>query len=86
MPKFRWFVGGHELKGVETRMTSSAEEDDYAGQEGQDDLTSISTALMAFTPKAEDNGKYLACKASNPHFPGRDKEDGYIINVRCESS
>ena len=42
------------------------------------------TATLRFIPQPEDHGKYLACRATNEYFPGRPKEDGYILNVRCE--
>eukprot|EP00095_Tigriopus_kingsejongensis_P000751 maker-scaffold273_size229271-snap-gene-1.22 protein:Tk00751 transcript:maker-scaffold273_size229271-snap-gene-1.22-mRNA-1 annotation:"hypothetical protein SINV_11008" len=70
-PIFRWFVGNRELDTSDKMMTISLEPE-----------TDISTSLLRYIPKADDNGKYLACRAINEYFPGQSKEDGYIINVR----
>ena len=43
-----------------------------------------SPSHFRFLPKAEDNGKYFSCRATNEHFPNRSKEDGYSLSVKCE--
>ncbi len=42
------------------------------------------SSIINFIPKAEDNGMYIVCKATNEYFPSEVKEDGYIINVHCK--
>lgn len=74
MPIFRWFVGGRELDTRGSHMTV---------EHNTEDLTS--TAFLRFIPLAEDNGKYLSCRATNEYFPDKPREDGHVLSVRCES-
>jgi len=75
VPIFRWFVGGRELAAHGGHMT--VEYDTEARE---------AAAFLRFVPRAEDHGKYLSCKATNEYFPDRPKEDGRILNVKCEFS
>lgn len=82
MPIFRWFVGGRELDTLSHRMT--VVEGDIMDGDSVASITAVAT--LRYQPMPEDHGKYLACRAINEYFPGRPKEDGYIINVRCKWS
>ncbi|XP_067133867.1 protein turtle homolog A-like isoform X1 [Centruroides vittatus] len=56
-----------------TRMTSTRDRFSLDG--------SKSTSILTFTPTLEDNGKYLSCRAENPHIPGSATEDGWTLEV-----
>ena len=47
-------------------------------------MVMVTTGSVRFVPKPEDNGKYVSCRATNPHYPAITKEDGYIVKVHCE--
>ncbi len=83
MPIFRWFVGGRELDTRGTHMTVEHSEGD-GGEGGGEGGVSSTTAFLRFIPMAEDNGKYLACRATNEYFPDRPQEDGHVLQVKCE--
>lgn len=77
-PLFRWFIGDRELDLGLDKMTLH-----HQTTENKEEWSS---SVIKFIPKAEDNGKYLVCKAANEYYPSNIKEDGYIINVHCKYS
>ena len=77
---FRWFVGARELDTLNHKM--SVVEGDITSGESVASITAVAT--LKYHPMPEDHGKYLGCRVTNEYFPGRPKEDGFIINVRCK--
>ena len=43
------------------------------------------SAIVEYTPKASDNGKYLRCRGVNPHLKGEAVEDQWKISVHGEA-
>ena len=47
---------------------------------------SVSTTRVAFVPSESDHGRFLTCRAENPHLPKNNGvEDQWKISVQCES-
>ena len=66
-----WWRNGHEVEGT----TETVLEDG-----------NLTMSTYAFTPKPEDNGKTITCKASHPTLPMTPIEDTVALNVHCEYS
>ncbi|KAG1671861.1 B-cell receptor CD22 [Nymphon striatum] len=43
--------------------------------------SNISRSVLTFTPSAEDNGKYISCRADNPDIPDSAQENGRKLRV-----
>ena len=48
------------------------------------ELGNVSSALLAFTPEKEDDGKFLSCRARNELIQNSAVEDQWQITVYCE--
>ena len=47
---------------------------------------SVSTTRVSFVPTESDHGRFLTCRAENPHLPANNGvEDQWKISVQCES-
>jgi hypothetical protein len=75
VPDFEFSVGGRVLPSSDGRLFV---------EEDQSPSSLVTMATLKYVPTAEDNGKYLACTATNRYFPEVREEDGFIVNVRCE--
>ncbi|XP_031352494.1 hemicentin-2 isoform X2 [Photinus pyralis] len=64
--KLSWFLGGKPIKS----STLTEEVTD-----------SFTTSLLTLNVEAEDDGKYLVCRADNPRYPGGSTEDRRQIHV-----
>ena len=53
-------------------------------EDAEGNVEFVSTAILRYIPTAEDNGKFLSCRAVNEYFPVRPKEDGYTLDVKCK--
>lgn len=42
------------------------------------------TSTLSFTPKKEDDGKYLSCKAENKVLSTDSLKDGWKMEIHCE--
>lgn len=51
-----------------------------------DDVNMTQTSVLTFVPSSSDHGKYLKCRADNPHIASARgaKEDGWQLNVLCK--
>ena len=45
----------------------------------------VTTSLLTYTADMSDSGKFLTCRATNPHIPMAAKEASLKLNVHCES-
>ncbi|XP_037920773.1 neural cell adhesion molecule 2 [Hermetia illucens] len=61
-----WWMGNRQIK----RLPKNFSEPDNQ-----------SLSVLTFTPTKEDDGKYLTCKAENPHIPGSVIEDRWRLTV-----
>ena len=41
-------------------------------------------SIIKFTPKREDNGKQISCKAENPRMRAHSKEDNIFLSISCK--
>ena len=84
-PNFSWFVGGRQLPSKASVITNAVNEKRTKDSSSrQQQMVMVTTGSVRFVPKPEDNGKYVSCRATNPHYPAITKEDGYIVKVHCE--
>ena len=44
----------------------------------------MSVSILRWTPDAEDEGKYLTCRAENRHLPETAIEDKWKLKVHCK--
>ncbi|EEC05768.1 sidestep protein, putative, partial [Ixodes scapularis] len=65
-----WWKSGEQL--VSTK--------EHQVQEG----VSTSSSVILFTPRVEDNGLVLSCRAENPFIPGSAIEEGWKLDVFCK--
>ena len=49
-------------------------------------MDSIDTkrSIIKFTPKREDHGKSISCKAENPRMRASSKEDSIPLSISCK--
>ena len=45
----------------------------------------LSTSTMTYTPRSEDSGKTLHCRATNPEMHQGVLEDQWKLDVQCKS-
>ena len=50
----------------------------------QEETEYFTSSIVSLTVNAEDDGKDLVCRATNPRFPGGTAEDRRTILVACE--
>ena len=43
-------------------------------------------SIITFTPKRDDNGKQISCKAENPRMRAHSKEDNIFLSISCKYS
>lgn len=43
-------------------------------------------SIMKYSPKIQDNGKHITCKAENPAIKDFVIEDKWTLNIQCKSS
>ena len=41
-------------------------------------------SIIKFTPKRDDNGKQISCKAENPRMRAHSKEDNIFLSISCK--
>ena len=45
----------------------------------------VSLSILNYVPTVRDAGKYMACRAENPELPDATLEDGWKLEIHCES-
>ncbi|GAB6028104.1 hypothetical protein CHUAL_002324 [Chamberlinius hualienensis] len=66
-PVMAWWLGSKRMKNTE----------ESASMDGN-----ITSSVLRYVPSAEDNGKFLSCRAENPTISQSGMEDGWILNVQ----
>ena len=46
--------------------------------------TVLYCTVYRYSPSWEDAGLYLSCRSANTEYPDKAREDGYILDIRCE--
>ena len=47
-------------------------------------FTVLYCTITRYSPSWEDAGLYLSCRSANTEYPDKAREDGYILDIRCE--
>ena len=64
---FKWFIGNTELH-------------DHTDTE---EVGEVHKSLLRYSPSWEDDGLYLSCSSTNAQYPDLAREDGYILDIKC---
>ncbi|CAM1332063.1 Uncharacterised protein g10760 [Pycnogonum litorale] len=69
--RITWWLGNKKL------LTSRELDSD----ENLSSMSTTTTSVLMIEPTSIDDGKYLSCRAENPHIAGSAQEDGYKLQV-----
>jgi hypothetical protein len=46
----------------------------------------VTLSIINYVPSVRDAGKYMSCRAENPELPESSLEDGWKLEIHCESN